>query len=197
MCPCWTCISKVCLGFSSECSCSWTQEPATEELRCTICGAKARTPEKLAAHFRCHFGHFAPLIFLWLCSCYLTACWSWTKRRNLVGLRGQAYHLQMRMCKRPSEIDRMLHEREMMKRKTHSRSFQRWKRAHPERLDRYRELQDVLSPPQKGYGLRRALLRSSILVIATYVACSVYTCQVWGCTPTNGTFLQYRAHHHP
>lgn len=63
-----------------------------------------------------------------------------------------------------------------MKRKAHSRSFQRWKVAHPERLDRYRELQDALSPPKKGYGLRRALLRSGILVIATYVSCCVYTC---------------------
>lgn len=99
----------------------------------------------------------------------------------------------MRMCEIAREFDRTLHEREMTKRKANPRSFQRWKTAHPERLDRYHELRNALHPPKKGYGLRSALVQSGILVITTYVSCSVYTCRGGKETLTIRLVFRYRA----
>ncbi len=59
---------------------------------------------------------------------------------------------------------RKLHEREMNKRIMHQPSYRRLRRAHPARLDRYNEMQDTLYFTKKGYGLRRVLLESGVLV---------------------------------
>lgn len=59
---------------------------------------------------------------------------------------------------------RKLHKREMNKRIMHQPSYRRLRRAHPAKLDRYNEMQDALYFTKKGYGLRRVLVESGVLV---------------------------------